>query len=54
MIAPMLRIARRLRPALKPACLLLVLMAIAVLPHFAHAQATLPALTSKPTVLASA
>lgn len=43
------RMARRLRPVLKPACLLLVLAALALLPHLAQAQASLPALTSKPT-----
>jgi flagellar biosynthetic protein FliP len=49
MTASMLRLARRHGPALKPACLLLVLAATIALPHLAHAQATLPALTSKPT-----
>ena len=49
MTALRLRVARYLRPALKPACLLLVLAAAAMLPHLAHAQAALPALTSKPT-----
>ena len=49
MTAFILRVVRCLRPALKPACLLLALVAIASLPQLAHAQASLPALTSKPT-----
>ena len=49
MMAPVVRVARRLHGALKPACLLLALAAIVLLPHLAHAQASLPALTSKPT-----
>src|SRR5690348_18311745 len=49
MTAFILRVVRCLRPALKPACPLLVLAAIIALPHLAHAQAMLPALTRKPT-----
>jgi len=49
MMALAVRVAGRLHGALRPACLLLALAAIVLLPHLAHAQASLPALTSKPT-----